>query len=105
MPPRLTEADPHVDAVRGCVAVERGPLVYCVEQVDQPAGPLVDDLVITASTLTDEWREDLLGGVVAVHLQTRAGAALAVPYCLWANRGPGAMRIWLPCSPELRRDH
>jgi DUF1680 family protein len=101
-PPRLTEPDPHVDAVRGCVAVERGPLVYCVEQVDQPAGLLVDDLVIAASALNDEWRPNLLGGVVAIHLQTTAGAALAVPYCLWANRGPGAMRVWLPVGPELR---
>jgi uncharacterized protein len=124
MPPRLTQADPQVDAARGCVAVERGPLVYCVEQVDQPAGLPVGDLMITAATLTDEWRAGLLGGVVAVHLRSaafepastglpyhdatvRAGApaqprhVLAVPYCLWANRGPGAMRVWLACGPEL----
>jgi DUF1680 family protein len=124
MPPRLTAADPHVDALRGCVAVERGPLVYCVEQVDQPAGLTVDDLMITAASLTDEWRADLIGGVVAVHLQVAAFEpassglpyneatviadappeprnVLAVPYCLWANRGPGAMRVWLPSGPEL----
>ena len=35
--PRLVEADPRVDAVRGCVAIERGPLVHAVEQVDLPA--------------------------------------------------------------------
>lgn len=33
--PRLTVADPRVDAARGCVAIERGPLVYCAEQIDQ----------------------------------------------------------------------
>ena len=102
MPPRMTEADRRVDAVRGCVAVERGPLVYCIEQVDQPAELLVDDLVLTSPALTDDWSPDLLGGVVILRLQTTAGAALAVPYCLWANRGPGAMRVWLPVGRELR---
>lgn len=34
MPSRMTVADPRVDAVRGCVAVERGPLVYCLEEAD-----------------------------------------------------------------------
>ena len=44
MPPRLTVADDRVDAVRGCVAIERGPLVYCVEQIDQAAGVTIEDL-------------------------------------------------------------
>lgn len=38
MEPRFTAADPRADAVRGCVAIERGPLVYCLEQVDHPGG-------------------------------------------------------------------
>ena len=43
--PRLTTADPRVDAARGCVAIERGPLVYCVESADHP-GQRLDDLVL-----------------------------------------------------------
>ena len=43
--PRLTIADPRVDAARGCVAIERGPLVYCVESADHP-GQRLDDLVL-----------------------------------------------------------
>ena len=43
--PRFTRADPRVDADRGLIAVERGPLVYCVESADQP-GQRLDDIVI-----------------------------------------------------------
>ena len=41
---RLVEADERVDAVRGCVAIERGPLVYAIEAIDQAEGVVVDDL-------------------------------------------------------------
>jgi hypothetical protein len=44
MPVRVTEPDPRVDAVRGCVAVERGPLVYCIESADAPAGTELEEL-------------------------------------------------------------
>jgi hypothetical protein len=47
--PRWTRPDRRVDAVRGCVAVERGPLVYCFEQADQPDGTAVDDIVIPSA--------------------------------------------------------
>ena len=64
--PRLTGADPRVDAVRGSLAIERGPLVYCVEEADHPGGGL-DRLVLDdAAALADESRPDLLGGVVTV---------------------------------------
>ena len=123
MAPRLTVADNRVDAVRGCLAIERGPLVYCVEQLDQVAGVGIDDLLLTGTELTEEWRADLLGGVMIVRadgvvaadrpclpvlyrdaatstpsIQPVAGPVdiVAVPYGLWANRGSGAMRVWLP---------
>ena len=43
MPVRVTEPDPRIDAVRGCVAIERGPIVYCVESADLPAGVDLED--------------------------------------------------------------
>ncbi len=64
--PRLTVADPRVDAVRGCVAIERGPLVYCVEGVDHPGGGL-DDLVFDLDAGLSEYEDpDLLGGVTVI---------------------------------------
>jgi DUF1680 family protein len=73
--PRLTRADPRVDAVRGCVAIERGPLVYCLEQVDHPGGGLDDIVIDPASPLTEDDRPDLLGGVVTVRAAGRRRAA------------------------------
>ncbi len=65
--PRLTAPHPRIDAVRGCLAIERGPLVYCVEGADAPAGALLDDLRLDAGApLSEVRRSDLLGGIVAV---------------------------------------
>ncbi|MGW1910359.1 glycoside hydrolase family 127 protein [Streptomyces sp. NPDC002076] len=118
--PRLTAADPRVDAVRGCLAIERGPLVYCVEQVDHPGGGLDDIVLDTSRPLAVKHRPDLLGGVTTVvaagrrrHIPdagwwpyTSAAAPqggepvelIAIPYYAWANREDGGMRVWLPTS-------
>ncbi|MBC9729949.1 glycoside hydrolase family 127 protein [Streptomyces sp. TRM68367] len=120
--PRLTAADPRVDAVRGCVAIERGPLVYCLEQVDHPGGGLDDIVLDTTRPLAVKHRPDLLGGVTTVVAAGRrrripdAGwwpytcaddsaqqggepvELTAIPYYAWANREDGSMRVWLPTS-------
>jgi DUF1680 family protein len=96
--PRTVTAAPRVDAVRGCVAIERGPLVYAVEQVDQQAN--VDDLhLIDGAPITSRHDPDLLDGVTVLTTQGRVDDEVeikAVPYYAWANREIGAMRVWLP---------
>jgi hypothetical protein len=112
MPVRLSSAAPRVDAVRGCRAIERGPVVYAVEQVDLPAGLAVDDLHLVdadPSRLSVEARPDLLGGCVVVHgpaagVDGAPGEFMAVPYCLWSNRGTGPMRVWIPIAEATERD-
>jgi DUF1680 family protein len=122
MPPRLTVADSRVDAVRGCVAIERGPLVYCLEEIDQAVGVMIEDLALTGTDLAEEWHVDLLGGAMLIRAAgvvtadrpspttlyhdvatptPEVGVAgpvdiVAVPYGLWANRGAGPMRVWIP---------
>jgi DUF1680 family protein len=118
---RVVTADPRVDATRGSVALERGPLVYCLEAVDQSGGFRLDDVVVDpAGPVTAHERPDLLGGVVTLAARGRLrsggqppgwwpyrgaevaqqpGAEIeltAVPYYAWANREPGAMRVWIP---------
>ncbi len=105
--PRFTWPDSRVDAVRGCVAVERGPLVLCAESL---GGPL-DDVRVDAGTAPVE--RDGTVTVRAVLADRPAGpwpyasapAAVAtaattelalIPYHRWAERGPSAMRVWLP---------
>ncbi|MBA4861598.1 glycoside hydrolase family 127 protein [Streptomyces sp. PSKA54] len=105
MAPRITHPDPRTDAVRGCVAIERGPLVHCLEGVDQEAGVRLDDVTLSpAASLTADARPDLLGGVTVVTAEGRRrsdGSSVrltAVPYHAWANRDEGAMRVWIPTS-------
>jgi uncharacterized protein len=106
MPVRLSAAAPRVDAVRGCRAIERGPLVYAVEQIDQPAGLAVDDLHLVdadPSRLDAQARPDLLGGCVvvrgpAIGADGATGEFTAIPYCLWSNRETGPMRVWIPIA-------
>ena len=75
---------------RAHAAIQRGPLVYCVEgrDTDHPLETLSigDDRQITAS-----WEPGLLGGVVVL----RTPDFQAVPYYAWGNRGIGPMKVWL----------
>lgn len=95
MPVRRNHTVQYVTANRGCVALSRGPLVYCVEQVD--SGVPVDALVVSDdAALTLEQAKGLPEGTVAVGIyQDGKRTAQAVPYCLWDNREPGAMRVWM----------
>jgi DUF1680 family protein len=129
--PRLTIADTRVDAARGCVAIERGPLVYCAESADHP-GLRLDDLVLdvpafgsSADTTAPGLPEQIVAVRAPAGLRKRPAQSwwpyatvdvsvgvtgsgevgsdvdeplelTAIPYYAWGNRGPGAMRIWLP---------
>jgi DUF1680 family protein len=109
MTPRWTWPDPRVDSIRGCVAVERGPLVLCVESVDLPGGQSVDTLRVDPGSDLEESdgavraRGSLLtfedrpwptpGPVVSGSSEV---AVPLTPYHRWANRGPSTMRVWMP---------
>jgi uncharacterized protein len=102
LPGRITEPAPPVDAIRGCVALERGPLVYCVETADLPSGIELEDVTIVPSTAPEtEPRPDVGDGVVGLAAtgRTDGGAGVpirAIPYHAWANRSVAAMRVWIP---------
>jgi len=99
MPVRRVEANESVEGDRGKLALQRGPLVYAAEAADN--GGLVLDLALPKnSELAASYRDDLLGGVVAITGTARRGGNevpfLAIPYFSWANRGPGEMIVWIP---------
>jgi DUF1680 family protein len=79
---------------RGKVAIQRGPIVYAFEAVDN--GGKVLGQTIDPAHLTSEFRADLLGGVTVV----RSNGLTGIPYYAWANRGMGEMAVWLPASPR-----
>jgi uncharacterized protein len=108
MPVRRVVANEKVKDDVGLVALERGPIVYCVEGVD--FGGKLDGLALEDdATLVPTKRANLLGGVMT--LESKSGAAriatsksgesrdtafIAVPYYTWCNRGAGPMKVWLP---------
>jgi hypothetical protein len=95
--PRWVLPDPRVDAVRGCVAVERGPLVYCAESPE--GGPSLELVQVDAEVPP---REEVVDGVVALDVQAATMGESAeltlrlVPYHRWGNQGPATMRVWMP---------
>ncbi|HOV75480.1 MAG TPA: glycoside hydrolase family 127 protein [Candidatus Hydrogenedentes bacterium] len=108
MPIMRMKAHPNVKADVGRVALQRGPIVYCVEGIDH--GGDVRQLALPADApLNAEWRPDLLNGVMTIvgkaQARTESGAASvsfqAVPYYAWDNREQGPMAVWLPETIEL----
>jgi hypothetical protein len=91
--PRWTEPDPRVDAVRGCVAVERGPLVYCLESTDQELD-LADVRVDPADAPADDGTARDLARAALV----RGSGLTFIPYHTWGNRGLATMRVWVPVN-------
>jgi DUF1680 family protein len=113
MPVEVVHADPKVKADVGRAALQRGPVVYCLEGVDN--GGQVRNLTLPKdASLTESFEKDLLGCVVVVRgnalavsrddqgkLASKPVKFQAVPYCTWDNRKPGPMVVWLPESPEF----
>jgi DUF1680 family protein len=112
MPVRRVLANERVADDRGRVALERGPLVYCFEGVDN-AGKVLNLTVPDEAALQAQFRADLLGGVTVISGQgqvikrapdgkvTAAAADLtAIPYYAWCNRGAGQMQVWMPRLPD-----
>ena len=114
MPVERMYAHPEILQDQGGVALQRGPLVYCVEQVDQEAP--ADRLVLsTSSQLSSQFDSTLLGGMVKITapaqvlnatdwgqklyrpqpVQLQSCQLTAIPYFAWDNRQPGQMKVWL----------
>ena len=114
--PRLVTGNPRIDAVRGSVAVRRGPVVYCIEQGDNADD--VDQVVLdpTQPLLTAEATTQLgpileaAAGVrddddrlyttwdASAPAETSPSRVRLRPYATWGNARPGAMRVWVPAA-------
>lgn len=113
---RRVKAHPAVEDDRGKVALQRGPLVYCLEGVDQPDGQVFNKYLNPPTAPRAEHRAGWLGGITVLRmpLQRVADAAstdrqeqtvegTAIPYYIWNNRGPAQMEVWIPDSPGRAR--
>ena len=117
MLPEFITANPMLMEARGAVAIKRGPIVYCLESVDNPGFSVRNAQIITDECLQTEYHSELLGGVVLIkgnglapvrewgglyrvrsqawEEQSRSVSLIAVPYYTWANRGISEMTIWI----------
>ena len=95
MPVELVAADPRVKEDKGMRAVQRGPLVYCAEEVDNPAD--YDRLSVSEQTAFDcRFEPGKLGGIVEIRADEAGRTLCLIPYYAWDNREPGRMRVWFP---------
>ena len=117
----LVASNPRIDATRGCLAIQRGPIVYCLEDRDQEInGQLLDVEIDKNQPLSTRWEKDLLDGVMiveaggqyidseswqgnlyqpaafSVSANPRPVRLVAIPYYAWGNRKIGGMRVWIP---------
>lgn len=100
MPVEIVAADARVKENVGKRAIRRGPLVYCMEGVDNPAS-FRQSALAPETTFETTFRPDLLGGVVAIEATAPDGANACpaftlIPYYAWDNRAPGEMQVWIP---------
>jgi uncharacterized protein len=108
MPVRKVIAHDGVRDDRGRLALERGPLVYCLEWPDN-GGSAMNIMIPDHAALKSEYRPSLLNGVEVitgrvqalvraqdgVSVRTSAHNLVAIPYYAWANRGMGEMTVWI----------
>ena len=119
--PQVIEANPRVADDTGRVAIQQGPLIYCLEEVDQPSGISLSDVAVNpgrnpAEQFQTEFKSDLLGGMVVLHhtgavyergssektlysrygreARTRKVPLTFIPYYAWANRQATSMQVW-----------
>jgi len=111
MPVRQIKAIDQVKANENRIALQRGPLVYCVEEPDN-IGNTQNFIVPENTSFSTGFQKDLLGGVVTIKatvpayngaadgnsIETKQSVITAIPYYSWANRGKSKMQVWLPAK-------
>ena len=94
MPVRRVASHPNLEDNQGRVAIERGPIVYCAEEIDNQGG--MDDYHLPDNAVLRSTLEpDLLGGCVTLTTDLGNERLTLIPYHLWAHRGLGQMAVWL----------
>lgn len=100
LPVRVLHPHERVRALRGKVAIARGPLLYCLESVDQPELNILAES-LRADQLSAQEAETSLGKIMLVKAKTQSGRELTfIPYFLWGNRGNSQMTAWIKQESE-----
>jgi DUF1680 family protein len=90
----VVAADPRVKEDLGKRAIQRGPLVYCVEEIDNKDS--FDKASISPKTIfQSEFHPSLLNGVTVIHAKEDNKEITLIPYYAWDNRNAGKMNVWI----------
>ncbi len=95
MPVCLVKAHEKVEADSGKAAVQRGPLVYCAEAVDNN-GETLSLSISENPAFMERFEKDILQGIVLLDIKSGNSAMTLIPYYAWANRKVGEMKVWFP---------
>ncbi len=93
MEPRIVRANENVEADRGMLCVERGPLVYCIEHPDNTIN--IKEAKIAADTQFKTGKTKIAGTPITTLITEDTGLTF-IPYYAWCHRGKGNMRVWIP---------
>ena len=97
MPVEVVAADPRVKEDEGLRAVQRGPLVYCIEEADNKVD--FDGLRISEDAEFDAaFESEKLGGIVSLTAHVGDQTLNYIPYYSWDNREAGKMKVWVPLA-------
>lgn len=117
MPVELVTSNPMVTYNTSRAAIKRGPVVYCLEQTDNPSADVRTMALTTKNRLEARFEPQLLNGVIVIegdgyalepsreelyadlsefNIKARKAKFRAIPYYAWANREPGPMVVWIP---------
>jgi len=109
MPVRRIEAHEKVADDKGKLAIERGPIVYCLEGKDQTDKHVFDKYIPENAKMDYTYEKDLLNGImvlkgnakeVSLNGEEKDVPFTAIPYSTWNNRGTDEMAVWIPSSAE-----
>ena len=105
---RRIVANDNAEDLRGRVALERGPIVYCLEGGDQQDSTVFNKYIMNSAPISAHFEKNLLGGIIVLEGQAKEVEQdgdvkdvtfRAIPYSTWNNRGPQQMEVWIANSP------
>lgn len=95
LPVELVASDPKVKKNIGKRAVQRGPLVYCIEEVDNKGNDWENIRIDSSCTFELAETQGLLNGMTIIKITNNEQNLTFVPYFAWDNREPGKMKVWM----------
>ncbi|MFO8017467.1 MAG: glycoside hydrolase family 127 protein [Promethearchaeia archaeon] len=101
MEPKIIKSEPRVKSTCGKVAIRYGPLIYCMEQIDNPTIDIFKGTIAEKPHFQVIYKEKLLGGINIIKGELANNSEFtAIPYYAWGNRGPNKMQVWQPLEKK-----